>query len=555
MKKILLIALVGILAAAGLWFGRSAYRKHKEKRAVHQAQQFLEQKEFAKAMLSARQALQTNPNNADACRVMAVIAEAAGSPNALDWRKRIAEIEPTLDNKLIVASCALRFESAPFPTTQSTLQKIANEATNNASYHVVASQLALQLNNRTNAEFHLSEAVRLDPKNDGNRLNLAAVRLSSKDAETRSAARKVLEQLRSNETFGPEALRWLARDSADHNDFETALKCSDELLAKTNSVDADRFEHLTLLQRAKKPEFNNYLASLQSKAETNATEIYKIAAWEIASGNPDGVLEWLNTLPKEMQAKRPVPVARADALAAMKKWSVLTDFLTNQKWEEQEFLRLALLAHSLRMQKDDEFSKANWNRAVRAASENAEQISVLTQLAGKWGWEDETESLLWILADKFPAQSWALESLNRVYEARENTTGLLRVYEAKLRKNPSDNLSKNNVAMISLLLKTNLVVANSLAEQVYNAEPKNWGFLSTYAYSLHLQGKSSEALQLLQTLTPEQLKQPALATYYAVFLAAVGDKDKARQYAALAKNAPSLPEEKKLLQNVEATVQ
>jgi hypothetical protein len=353
--------------------------------------------------------------------------------------------------------------------------------------------------------------------------------------------------LRSSERFAPEALRWLARDAADHADFENALKFSDELLSKTNAPDADRFEHLTLLQRAKKPEYATYLASLEKKAGNDPVEIYKVAAWQIDSGNPASALAWLDTFPAAVQGKRPVPVARADALGAMKKWSALTDFLASQKWEEQEFLRMALLSHSLRMGQDEEVSKANWNRAVRAASENAEQLSVLTQLSGKWGWETETESLLWIMAEKFPGQNGALESLDRVYGANRDASGLLRVCELKLRKNPADNLSKNNVAMISLLLKTNLANAHELAQEVYKAEPKNAAFVSTYAYSLHLQGKTREAVKLLEGLGEAELKKPEIAFYYVVLLNAAGEPDKAKDYLALAENAQVLPEEKKLL--------
>lgn len=552
MKKFLLIALIGIVAAAGLWSGRSAYRKHKEKHAVQQAEEFIKQKDFAKAMLSARQALQINSNNIAASRIIAAISEAVGSPNALEWRKRIAQIEPTLDNKLILASCALRFETAPFPTTQATLEEIAGKATNMAAFHIVMGQLSLQLNNLARAEYHLSEAARLDPKNKGNQLNLAVVRLRSKQDSMRNDARKTLEELRSDEQFGTEALRWLSRDSAERGDFETALGFSNELLAKKEPTDADKFEHLRLLQRAKNPEFTIYLESLQKKAGEDATEIYKVASWETAAGNPEKTLEWLNTFPAAVQSKRPVPMARADALSAMKNWNALTDFLGATKWDEQEFLRLAMLAHSLRMQNDEEVSTANWNRAVRAAAENAEQLSVLAQLAEKWGWKKETETLLWTVAENFPAQNWALESLNRFYEANRNTPGLLRVFQAKLKKNPADNLVKNNVAMLSLLLNTNVADANLLAEQAYKSEPKNWGFLSTYAYSLHAQGKTADALKLFQTLSPAELERPTIATYYAILLAASGEKEKARNYVALAKKATLLPEEKKLLENVES---
>src|SRR5216110_1107597 len=70
---------------------------------------------------------------------------------------------------------------------------------------------------------------------------------------------------------------------------------------------------------------------------------------------------------------------------------------------------------------------------------------------------------------------------------------------------------------------------------------------STYAYSLHLQGRTREGLAALEKLKTESIELPPVALYYGVLLAAIGETNKARKYLELAQRANSLPEEKALL--------
>jgi hypothetical protein len=58
----------------------------------------------------------------------------------------------------------------------------------------------------------------------------------------------------------------------------------------------------------------------------------------------------------------------------------------------------------------------------------------------------------------------------------------------------------------------------------------------------------------MDQLTPDQLRDPPVAVYYGVILAAAGQKEKAREYLQRAGEATLLPEEKTLVEKAESTL-
>lgn len=73
---------------------------------------------------------------------------------------------------------------------------------------------------------------------------------------------------------------------------------------------------------------------------------------------------------------------------------------------------------------------------------------------------------------------------------------------------------------------------------------------STYGLSLCQQGKAGEAVALMTALKAEDLRQPQVALYYAIFLIAAGHPERAEDCLKLSADWPLLPEEKALLDRV-----
>src|ERR1051326_8856015 len=89
-------ALLVILSIVFCCGGRANYVRHKQKRLINQAQKFVAVSDWRNASLSARQALALNNQNVAACQLLAQIAEETGNPQAMEWRRRIAEISPAI---------------------------------------------------------------------------------------------------------------------------------------------------------------------------------------------------------------------------------------------------------------------------------------------------------------------------------------------------------------------------------------------------------------------------------------------------------------------------
>jgi tetratricopeptide (TPR) repeat protein len=548
MKKAVLASLVVAAALLVVWFyGRPAYRRHRENQAVEQAKSYVAKGDYRNASLSARQALQVNPLNLEACRIMADLAERSRSPYLLDWRRRIVEAAPTVENKLLLASSALRAQAPPYPLAADTLEGLKSSATNLAAYHSVAAELALRLNHSDEAAAQFEQASRLEPTNELYQLNLAVLRLKSTNNPTAAPARATLERLRTSTNVGAVALRWLVADSVARDNLPAAERFSRQLVADPRSLPEDRLQHLTVLLKSRDPDFSPFLGSLQMNALTNGLEIYGITAWMISHNLADEALGWLTNCPAKVREEQPVPLALVDCYLARKDWGSLEAFLEAQTWGEMEFLRFAFLSRAAAEQNQKLAAEARWRSAVREAGERLGPLNALLIMATNSGRQQAKEDILWQIARRFPTQQWVLRELEKSYLARGDTRGLNKLYSTMASLAPKNLAVQNNLAATSLLLKLNLPRAHELAKETFSAHPDEAIIISTYAFSLQLQGRTKEGLAVLEKLKPEALETPSVAAYYGLLLSETGETSKAAKYLRIAQKSDLLPEEKGLV--------
>ncbi|HEX5397840.1 MAG TPA: hypothetical protein VFY06_02190 [Verrucomicrobiae bacterium] len=547
-----IIGAVAVAVLAGAWFGRPVYRHYREKSALKQAQDYFARGDYPNASLSVREVLRLDPTNIPACRIMVGLAQLLRSPAALDWQRRIVQSDPTVENKLQLASVGLTCQDPPFPLTTQILKDLPSDATNLVDYQIVAARLALSLRRTDEAESHFAIAARLDPTNRLFALNLATIQLASTNEAQAVEARAMLKTLLTDTNLVLPALRSLVADRIAHKDFEAANAYSTQLLANAQANLGDRLQHLDILRQINHGDFTADLQALQQGATTNALAAAQISAWMRANGLVADSLRWLTNLPAGIQSQPLLRLARADAYLQETNWQALRDFAAKGDWGEMEFLRLALVSHAWsELGGEHVVADSNWGAAVNEADDRYSALTTLLNLADQWNMAPAREDLLERIYEKFPRETWAATALQQLYLTKGDTAALNQLYAKLSSRFPRNAVFKNNLAATSLLLKTNLTQALNWAQEVYASNTNNPNFASTYAYALDLQGRTNDGLAVMRKLDARLLEEPGVALYYAVLLTANGDTNEAATYLKIARTKTQwLPEEKRLLESV-----
>jgi hypothetical protein len=457
------------------------------------------------------------------------------------------EISPTPAHQALLAAAALRLESAPFLLASQTLTQLASTEATNVAYHLLASQLALKRNHGDRAEQHLQKAVALEPTNRLHQINLATLRLQARRTEVVQAAHQELEGWASDPEWGLTVLRTLVADALVRSNAPAALGFSARLLAQPHATFADRLQDASAAWLAAEASLPQRVQALQQAAGTNAVFVTQVAWWLNHHGQAANTLDWLASQSAELRQQPVIGLAEAEALLLTRRWADLEERFSSQKWDEQDFLRLAYLARALREQGRHTVATAHWERAGDAVGRRPERAAGLVQLAFNWNWIEEALTLLWRWAREQPREDWPLQQLTRHYSLQAQTEGLCQVHEELRRRQPDSLPIKNNYAMLCLLLRRDLVNTRQLAQEVYQAAPTNGIFASTYALALYLGGDSAGAQVVLQRLPEAEQNRPEVTPYAALFQAVTGGAGVRAQLEAAARSA-SLPEERALFE-------
>lgn len=541
-------ALVGVILVVAVGIGGYRfYQQWESSRQVRRAEAYLTGGEVRSAALAARRAVALRPSNAEACRILAGIAEREDQPAAIQWRQAAVAARPeSIDDAIALARTALRFNK--IAVAEAALAKWGGAADKVATYHEVAAQLAVTKKDPVAAERHYAEAAKLDPANRTYQLNLAVFQLQSKSPEVRVKASQLLQTLANDETVRVQAARVLRDYAAQRRDVPALLEITALLYSYPEATFPDRISYVQLLHLLNRPEFAGKLTELQNEAASDSIKLTELLEWMSAHQLALLAIHWIKELPAEMVKKRPVPAAVADCYVAASDWDGLLQWCKKTDWGDLKFLSHAYLSRALREQGDNLGSKSEWNMALEESGSDGRRIHSLQQSAAKWGWKTEAEELLWMLANDPDRQNEALAALYQFYFDKGDTGNLYRVAARACKMQPNDEAAQNNLAQLSLLLKVDLDHARELAMRLYQKDSKNPILASTYGFSLYEKGRYQQAVQAMDQLNPSDLTKPAIAAYYGIFLAAAGNKAKAAEYLRIGAAAPLLPEEKTLLQ-------
>jgi tetratricopeptide (TPR) repeat protein len=542
-----------IFLIVGGIFGARSYRQWQERRLVAQANALVNEGDLKRAGLDARRILQINPESVQGARIMARISERSGAPSAVEWRRRATDLAPgNAEDLLALARAAMRFEDEP--NREYALSHLPESAKTTGEYHALAADLAARKRDTAEMEQHLREAVRLDPANKEYQLHLGAYEVSSNDRAVRDDGRRILTQLQADPAMRREATRRLVEDALRRSDFDRAAEYARQLQDLPDHDFSDRLLLLSALHGGIDPGFTPLLQQLQVDTADKPEEIAELITWLNGNQMPAAAIAWAAQLPPNVVSQKGVPIALSDSYTAARDWTGLQRMVKNAKWGGVDFLRHALAARAARELGDHTESTAQWNEAVKKIGADPKEALTLAEIVQKWGWRDEAIELLWVAA-KDPAKGDdALKSLYTYFAKNGASQDLYRVLLRRREFHPDDLNIQNNVAQLSVLLNLNADQGQRLARDLFEKDPKNPAYVSTYAFALHAAGDSKKALKIFSGLTEQQLHQPEIAAYYGVVLAGVGEHERAAEFLGLGENAELLPEERGLIEKARRTL-
>jgi hypothetical protein len=455
---------------------------------------------------------------------------------------------------LALVRSALRLND--LTAAEKALDGLDDTAKQTAAYYAASGRLAEMKRNPVGAEHHWAKASEIAPDNTSYQFQLALIRLRANDQAKRESAREVLDHLRADPKQRAAATRTLILDGMAHDEEANRMQLlAKELQSYTEALFSDRLLYLGILQRRHVPEFAEYLRRLEQDAARNPTDLASLVSWMCSNEAAATAIEFAKTLPPEAVSQWPVLPALAEAYVNAKDWPGLEQWVRGTKWASFDFLRGAYLSRALRGQEKKFSAEQEWVAAQKAASAEPQSLLALARMAAAWGWEIETVNLLWVLARSDDTRLEALQTLYQHYTKLGDTLGLYRTLLRLVEIVPNDLRLQNNLAQISLLLGTDRERAKKIAAEINGKEPSNGAYVSTYAFSLYISGDVSGALRVMDQLTQDQLRDPSVAMYYGVVLAAAGQKEKACNYLQHAAEAHLLPEEKALVAKAESTLQ
>ena len=109
-----------------------------------------------------------------------------------------------------------------------------------------------------------------------------------------------------------------------------------------------------------------------------------------------------------------------------------------------------------------------------------------------------------------------------------------------------------DAARLSLLLDRNTAQGQKLAREIYEKAPNDTAAAVTYAFALYAAGRTQSGLEILEKISPDQLRDPHAAVYAALLLDDDNQVAAADEYIKIARAGQTFPEEKRLLEEIAA---
>jgi len=299
--------------------------------------------------------------------------------------------------------------------------------------------------------------------------------------------------------------------------------------------------------------YDSTLANV-AKAQRDQGNVARLAALSAGNANTDRK-SWIAMLPEQLRKPASVPMELADTFYAADDFHGLENTLKSDRWDQNDFLRLALLAYAQRSLNNDGDARSSWRTALAGAGGSTVNLSALTEMSERWGWVQERIDLFARIYQRDPLNQKVFAELSAYYTKEGQTAELARIFELRCDANPSDLESKSRLAYFSLLTGNNLSRAHVLAREVHDAAPEDAYRAKVYAFSLLKQSRTGDAWRTIEQL-PDGKESGQAQTCLIKAAVAMQRKNEQEVKACLDRFDPAsaLPEEINLAKSLTETL-
>ena len=549
-RKLRRIAMIAtfVIVAVGLpsaWFGPGIYSNWRQRSLIRQARGSIAHNDYRGAAIRLSRVFGLNPDNIEASRLMADLANKVESPAAVGMHRRVSSLLPdSFDDAFGWAAASLKAND--LDQACKALAILKRTGPDDTRYYDMAGRIAAAGNRHEEADSFFAEALRREPGNADYLVESAANEAEFRDPARREEGVKKLRELSQNPDARLAALRALQSDAFAWDEANNALEQGAKIAADPAATFPDRLKYLNTLWTVHHPRFSAYLAEMQGRARDNAEDSAILISWMNQHTLAMLAATWSGTLDPKMISKPPPAPELAESYLLLIDWKKLQAFVSRESWGDLDFIREAFLARALRETGDVPGSASHWSQALSLAARVPARLPILEQMCSTWDWRSEAEETLWLIADTSEKPLGPLHLLARRYFADRDTHQLNRVWEKIIALDPAHAAARNNRAMTSLLLGLDKDRDEKDAADLVAKDPSNSNFVATYTLALHYQNRSDKGIALMRALKPEDLARPHLAACYGVLLADKASPDAAK-YLAIARKADLLPQEKQLV--------
>jgi predicted Zn-dependent protease len=545
------LALVVSLILFAVWQGPQAWKYLRIQRFAHLAQSNFEKNQYDQAAFYAGRAWQLDSHSDPALEILAHISRLHQKSDAIRWMGLWMENRPDdLQRQIEFAQMVLL--SGQIEPAEKILNALSPRSPAETQQKAeLQAAVALARKQTATAEKIYRNLLVTYPEEPSPAFNLANILLTSSDPARQAAGRQLLEDLWKKQKMTLEVSRTFAQLAIRQKQPSLTAPWLQVLQTAPDANLNDQLLAGWILLQSGTPLPAVWLQRLATLCR-DPNDAYNSMLWLRRQGQEKVVEKWAETLPPYLRQAPVVRIGLAETWAENGQWDSISTKLEKENWGASDHFRLVFLQEAYLRHAPDHrqtlVRKTHWDLMIRSLVKAPGDIFPLLSLARHWQWPTaEINQLLEELTQKMPPVKTTVLALLREAEARRNTLALYHFGRKFLSFDPQNLAARNNVAFYGLLLNKDPNDNLTRAEKLFQENPGNVNVRSTWAFALYQQNRAAEALNLFQGLSPENLRQPGVALYYALALQATGKKEEARPYFDQALTSPKLlPEERAL---------